>query len=194
MKTLLLTAASGLTLLGAASASAAPTGAAVIRVGGSSAETCYHAAAARDGSQPALDECNSAINQDVIPFSDLVATYVNRGILLLVRGDYKGAEADFTQASELQPSQPEAWLNKGIARYQRGDTEAARKLFTKAIELNTSYAALAYFGRGLANEDAGDVRAAYSDLRRASDLDPKWDAPREQLKRFKVVPRTTALG
>jgi tetratricopeptide (TPR) repeat protein len=194
MKTLLLAAASGLALMGATSASAGPTGAAVIRVGGSSAETCYHAAAARDGSQPALSECNSAINQDVIPYSDLVATYVNRGILLLIRGDYRAAEADFNQAMALQPSQAEAWLNKGIARYQRGDTRAAKELFTRAIELRTDYAALAYFGRALANEDSGDVRAAYSDLRRASQLDPKWDAPREQLKRFKVVPKATSLG
>jgi tetratricopeptide (TPR) repeat protein len=194
MKTLLLTGASTVVLLATAPASAAPTGAAVIRVGGSSAETCYHAAVARDGSEPALNECDSAINQDVIPFSDLVATYVNRGILLLVRGDYKAAEADFNQASSMQPSQPEAWLNKGIARYQRGDAQSARDLFTKAIDLKTSFAALAYFGRALANEDAGDVRAAYSDLRRAQQLDPKWDAPREQLKRFQVVPKKTALG
>lgn len=194
MKTLFIAAASGLALTSVTSASAGPTGAAVIRIGGDSAKSCYHAAAAHDGSAPALNECNSAINQDVIPFNDLVATYVNRGIVLLIQGNYQAAEADFNQATAMEPSQPEAWLNKGIARYQRGDVQEARQLFTRALELKTEYAALAYFGRGLANEDAGDVRAAYADLRRASQLEPKWEAPREQLKRFKVVPKTTALG
>jgi tetratricopeptide (TPR) repeat protein len=193
MKAVLLIAASSLAFLSTA-ASSAPTGAAVIRVGGSSAETCYHAALAHDASPTALAECNSAINQDVIPYTDLVATYVNRGILMLIQGNYQAAEADFNRATSMQPNQPEAVLNKGIARYQRGDVQAARDLFTRAIDLRTDYAALAYFGRALANEDAGDVRAAYSDFLKAEQLDPKWNEPREQLKRFKVVPKTTGAG
>jgi tetratricopeptide (TPR) repeat protein len=193
MKTVLLIAASGLAFAGTA-ANSAPTGAAVIRVGGSSAETCYHAALARDASAPSVAECNSAINQDVIPYSDLVATYVNRGILMLVQGNYQAAEADFNRATSMQPNQPEAVLNKGISRYQRGDVQTARDLFTKAIDLKTDYPALAYFGRALANEDAGDVKAAYSDFRKAEQLDPKWSEPREQLKRFKVVPKATSMG
>ena len=38
--------------------------------------------------------------------------------------------------------------------------------------------ALAYFGRGLANEDMGNIRDAYADYRRAAQLDPQWSAPR----------------
>jgi tetratricopeptide (TPR) repeat protein len=194
MKTTMILATAAFALLGTAPASAAPTGAAVIRVGGSSAETCYHAAAARDSSEPALTECNFAINQDVIPYDDLVATFVNRGILKLVQADYRSAEADFNQAMTMAPNQAEAWLNKGIARYQQGDYKAAREMFTRALELRTNYRALAYFGRALAAEDSGDVRGAYADLRMASQLAPKWAAPREELKRFKVVAKDTTLG
>lgn len=194
MKKTMILATAAFALIGAASASAAPTGAALITVGGSSAETCYHAAAARDSSAPALNECDLAINQDVIPFGDRVATFVNRGILKLVRADYRSAEADFNQAMAMEPTQAEAWLNKGIARYQQGDVRAARDMFTRAIQLRTNYQALAYFGRGLANEDAGDIRAAYSDLKTAARLAPKWQAPRDQLARFKVMPKSGSLG
>ena len=192
MKTILL-AGSAIAFMSSA-ASSAPVGAGVITVGGSSAESCYHAAQARDASAPALAECNTAINQDVIPFTDLVASYVNRGILMLVQANYKAAEADFNQAASMQPGQPEVWLNKGISRYQQGDVKGARDLFTRAIELKTGYPALAYYGRALADEDAGDVRGAYDDLRRASQLDPSWNEPREQLKRFKVVPKPQGMG
>jgi tetratricopeptide (TPR) repeat protein len=163
-----------------------PTGSAVISVGGSSAESCYHAAVARDASDHAMRDCNTALNKDVLPYNDLVASYVNRGVLRLVKADYRNAEADFNQAMALQPSQAEAWLNKGIARYQQGDTKAALEHFDRAIKLNTRFAALAYFGRALANEDRGNIRGAYSDLRRASELSPQLDAPRRELTRFQV--------
>jgi tetratricopeptide (TPR) repeat protein len=164
-----------------------PSGAMVTTLGGTSATTCYHAAVARDTSSNAFDECNAAIVEAMVPFSDLVATYVNRGVLKLVKNDYRGAEADFDQAMSLDSTQPEAWLNKGISRYAQGDYRNARDMFSRALALKTSYAALAYFGRALADEDGGDVRGAYDDLQKASALDPKWAAPQEQLKRFRVV-------
>ncbi|MEO6255579.1 MAG: tetratricopeptide repeat protein [Sphingomicrobium sp.] len=164
----------------------APTGAAVISVGGNSAQSCYNAAAARDASANAMRDCNTALGQDVLPYTDLVASYVNRGVLRLIQADYRSAESDFDRAMALQPSQAEAWLNKGIARYQMGDTKAAVVNFDRAIELRTRFAALAYFGRGLANEDNGDIKAAYADLKHASQLNPEWDAPRQELTRFQV--------
>ena len=163
-----------------------PTGASAISVGGSAAESCYHAAVARNASAAAMADCNAAIDQEPTPFDDLVATYVNRGVLKLVLADYDLAEADFDQAIRLDPSQPEASLNKGIARYQKGDPAAAATLFGQAIENRTSYASLAYFGRALAHEDTGNIRAAYADLRKAQALSPKWDAPRLELTRFQV--------
>lgn len=168
-----------------------PTGSMISTLGGSSATSCYHAASARDVSKASFAECDAALTAETIPFDDVVATYVNRGVLKLVRSDYAGAEADFDRAMALQARQPEAWLNKGIARYQQGDYHAARDMFSHALELHTTYAPLAYFGRGLANEDSGSVRDAYADYRRAAQLDPQWSAPKEQLTRFKVVQKAS---
>lgn len=164
----------------------APTGAMQTSIGGSSAESCYHAAAARDASTQSLKECNSALGQEVLALDDLVASYVNRGVLRLVLADYRSAEFDFNEAMRLAPSQAEAYLNKGIARYQQGDTQGAIQNFERSLELRTRYPEIAYFGRALANEDRGNIRAAYSDLKRASQLSPKWEAPQRELTRFQV--------
>ena len=34
-------------------------------------------------------ECDAALTAEAIPFDDVVATYVNRGVLKLVRSDYR---------------------------------------------------------------------------------------------------------
>jgi tetratricopeptide (TPR) repeat protein len=185
MKSLLLSAAA-FAVMGM-SQSSLPTGASTVTVGGSAAESCYEAALSRDASAGAMADCNAAIEREATPFNDIVATYVNRGVLKLVLADYHSAEADFDQAMRLEPTQPEAWLNKGIARYQLNDPQAAAVLFGRAIEYRTRYASLAHYGRALAYEDTGNIRGAYQELRRATALNPGWAAPRTELARFQVT-------
>ena len=164
----------------------APTGMSVT-IGGGSASNCYRAAVVHDASNVAMDGCNAAIDQDLLSENNAVASYVNRGILHLVRTDYPRAEADFSRAMTIQPNQAEAWLNMGIAHYQQGRVESAGKLFERSIELRTQRPAIAYFGRALAKEDRGDLKGAYADLRRANELNPGWAAPVNELKRFRVL-------
>lgn len=164
----------------------APTGM-TVTIGAGSASGCYRAAVAHDTSKVAMDECNAALNHDILSQNNEVASYVNRGILHLIRTDYSSAEADFSRAMTIQPNQAEAWLNMGIAHYQQGRVESAAKLFGRSIELRTQRPAIAYFGRALAKEDRGDLKGAYADLRRANELSPDWDAPVNELKRFRVL-------
>ena len=77
----------------------------------------------------------------------------------------------------MDPNRSEPYLNMAILRFKQGKSADALPLFSKAIELGTDVPELAYYGRGLANEDVGNVRAAYDDLQRAVSLKPKWDAP-----------------
>ena len=56
----------------------------------------------------------------------------------------------------------------------------------RALALNTRKPALAYFVRGLANEDRGNVKAAYADLVHARDLAPDWKEPGVELQRYKI--------
>jgi hypothetical protein len=54
------------------------------------------------------------------------------------------------------------------------------------LALKTARPALAYYGRAAVNEDMGNLRQAYVDLRRAQMLEPSWSVPVEELKRFVV--------
>ena len=46
---------------------------------------------------------------------------------------------------------------------------------------------LAYYDRGLANDHLGNVRNAYLDYRKSSELNPAFAPPKEQLPRFRVA-------
>lgn len=167
-------------------ASTAPAAASVVTVGGSMAESCYRAADARNATDSSLSDCNRALDEQVLSAHDRVATHVNRGILRLVRGEHRLAEADFDRAIAMDAGEAEAWLNKAIARYQQGDSASALTLAERALLLGTRRPAIAYFARGLANEDRGNLRAAYADLVRARELKPDWTAPAIELQRYRV--------
>lgn len=166
----------------------APAAAAVFVVGNTDARLCYEAADSpmlpqvRD-----LRRCDEALLHENLSNYETVATHVNRGILRLRRGFTDEAVADFDRAIHLDPEQPEAYLNKGAALIRRQNPQEALQLFTVALERNTSRPAIAHYGRAVANEALGNVRAAYLDYRRASELDPEWAEPRTELARFRVV-------
>ncbi|HYC55639.1 MAG TPA: tetratricopeptide repeat protein [Candidatus Binatia bacterium] len=161
---------------------------AVTVVGASSARMCFEAA-----DSPALPtirdlrQCDTAFQEEALSQRDTVATHVNRGILRLRRGDVDAAIADFDTAIRLDPQQPEAYLNKGAALIRLNNPAEALGLFTVALEHNTERPEIAHFGRAIANETLGNVREAYYDYRRASELDPDWQDPRTELARFRVV-------
>lgn len=174
-----------LALLGAA---AAPAGASVMVIGNSSAVACYMAADAPIAPDVAdLRSCDEALRNEALDAHDIVATHVNRGILRLRRNQVDLAMADFEDAIRIDPNEPEAYLNKGAVFIRMENPGAALPLFTAAIEHNTSRPELAHYGRAIANEALGNVQAAYSDYRRASELRPDWQEPQVELRRFRVV-------
>ena len=165
-----------------------PAIASVTIVGNSSARLCYEAADSPLTPTVAdLRTCDQAFTEDALSRRDTVATHVNRGILRLRRGHVDEAIADFDQAIALDPRQPEAYLNKGAALIRLNNPAEALGLFTVALEYNTRRPEIAHFGRAIANETLGNVREAYRDYRRASELDPDWQDPRTELARFRVV-------
>ena len=159
---------------------------AITTIGSSAAQACYEAARDQRTAQVDLVNCDQALN-DVIPSSDLVATYVNRGIIFALRGDYPKALSDYDKAMSLNPGQAEAFLNKGLLllRLPRRDREALEAI-DLAIAKKTTEPALAYFARGLAHEGLGNLGAAYRDYQQAAILDPQWDLPGRELRRFRT--------
>jgi tetratricopeptide (TPR) repeat protein len=182
-------------LLGAAAclavcAVAAPAGAAIVVLGNSDARMCFEAAdspmmpAARD-----VRRCDDALLREALSGYEVVATHVNRGILRLRRGQIDGAIADFDRAIALDPDQPEAYLNKGAALLRRENAAEALTLFSSALDRNTSRPAIAHYGRAIANENLGNLNAAYRDYTAASRMAPEWREPQLELARFRVVSR-----
>jgi len=169
-------------------AAAAPAGAAVAVLGNSAARQCFQAAESPLMPRPeTMAICNQAIDAEALSRHDLVATHINRGILLVRRGETEAGLADFDRAIARDPTIAEAWFNRGVSLMRTQGPEQALPSFNQAVELSTNRPALAYFGRGVALEALGNVRGAYADFQRASQLDPEWDRPRVELARFSVA-------
>ena len=147
---------------------------------------CYLAAKLRDTSSQAIRSCNRALAEKALPRTDRVATYINRGILHLHRSATKKAAADFDRALALDPSQPEAWLNKAILTVRIGGGAEALPMIQNALELKARRPALAHYIRAIVEERRGNIRAAYDDFRRAQELEPNWQDPAVELRRFNV--------
>jgi len=162
---------------------------AVISIGGPLSRSCYQAALSEDDGNTALDECTRALAEEAMSPSDRAATYVNRGILRMLRSKDADADSDFDSALALNRDLPDAWLNKGFLRIRNGDGRDALPLLQEGISRNPERQALAIFARGVAYEQMGDFDDAYKDLRRAHALEPRWALPSEYLARYQVVSR-----
>lgn len=159
-------------------------------IGGGLARSCYEAALFDRATQESMSVCNRALSEEALTQHDRVATHVNRGILKLQLRHIDSAIDDFDRATALDPTEPEAYLNKAVALMTREEGwREAIPLFDAAIEKDTRKPELAYFGRAIANERAGDVKAAYLDYKRAAAVAPEWDDPVKELARFQVVKR-----
>jgi tetratricopeptide (TPR) repeat protein len=134
-----------------------------------------------------MSVCSRSLQVEALDAQDRAATLVNRGVIRMLSGEHRGAERDFDAALALDPGQADAWLNKGFLRLRRGDGHAALPLLERALALQARRPALAYFARGIAHEQSGNLRAAYSDLVRARELEPGWSMPVEALARYQVI-------
>jgi tetratricopeptide (TPR) repeat protein len=164
----------------------ASAAASVFTLGGPLAQSCYKAAEARDARSFAVEGCTRALDEEGLALSDRAATYVNRGIVQMVGGHNRAAEADFDAALAIDSNLSDAYLNKGFLRLREGKGQDALPLLQKGIDTGARRQALAYFARGVAYEQTGDYRSAYNDLVRARQMEPRWSLPGEWLAHYQV--------
>lgn len=157
-----------------------------ITLGGPLAVHCYHAAVDRIVTRESMSACDRALTEEPLTAKDRAATLVNRGVLMMIGGSLAEADRSFDAAIATAPGAADAWLNKGFLRLRQGNGRAALPLLQRALDLRATRPAMAYYARGIAHEQTGNLSAAYADLIKARDLDPDWDLPARDLARYQL--------
>lgn len=183
-------------ILGAALLAATTTAAADASVsvfGGGMGRDCYLAAETATPTRAGLDICTRALEEEALSLNDRAATFVNRGILRMQGKDLNAAISDFDSAIRTRPQTAEAYVNKGIAMVHLGNHDRdAVELLTLGLARSPIRPEIAYYVRGIANEQLGLTKEAYDDYTRAVALKPGWAEPLSQLERFSVKRKATA--
>ncbi len=168
--------------------SAAGQAAAFETIIGGLAGECSTLARAGHHDSDALTVCTRALAGEPLNTHDRAGTYINRGAMELGANDLEAAHADFDAAIKIRNDMGEAHIGQGaylitMERYADAEGEISRGLSLGSEEPEKGY----YF-RGIARWGQEDFKGAYLDFRKASELKPGWDLPRNQLTHFKVEP------
>ena len=166
-------------------ASASPSQAVTIVIGGGLATECYATAEFGDAFT-AYDICTRALSNQALSVRDRAATYVNRSVIRLRVRDFAGAINDVDQSIQRWPQLSEPYVNRGAALINLERPREALTELDRAISMGLEKVHLAYYNRGLAKEKLNDARGAYADYRKALELDPNFTLASEQLQRFLV--------
>lgn len=164
----------------------APAFASTLVIGSGSAQECSDAALKGLSDNRSLLACTTALELENLNFRDRARTFVNRGVLQMRQRQFGAARADFDQASNIDPSLGEAYVNRGATFVGEDRFREGVEQIDKGLTLGVKDPEKAFFNRGLANEGLGDLKAAYKDYSRASELKPDWLAPKTELARFTV--------
>lgn len=182
-----LIAFSALPLLLASSAASAQ----MTFIGREPAAVCYESALIARGDRESQRVCTLAIEGQFMTSEMRARTHVNRGVIHIAARDFESALRDFESASRLAPDlAAEISANRAAALIHLGRHREALTEANYAIEHNARARASALFNRGVALEELGDIRGAYSSYREAAEERPDWRLPREALTRFQVMELT----
>lgn len=132
-----------------------------------------------------LEICTLAI-RSAENTSNRAGSYNNRGVLLFAQGTTAEALSDFEQAIRVDGNLAQAHINRGYVLLGMRRWEDSIAAFDKGIELGAAELPKAHYNRGIAHEELGHVREAYQDYLKASELDPLYEEPKQELTRFTV--------
>jgi len=154
-----------------------------------SARECYLATLRNSSANNSagIQACSAAL--DAATESGLRAGLLaNRSYIRLRMADYPGTVADAEASLSLAPDLAAANLNRGAGLIGMGRYQDALPPLEKAVaSSNGDKLKLAYYNRAIAREHLGDIRGAYFDYKKATELDPKFAPAQEQLTRFTVT-------
>jgi len=175
----------------------------VIVLGSGMGQVCYEAAKAASEGMPfiplqltgtqidakPIDICTMALQDGQLTSRDMAGTFVNRGVLHFLAGDYRSSLSDFDSSIRIDSNIGEAHANRGAALVALQRWADSIPSITKGIEMQAAEMEKSYYNRAIANEEMGNVRGAYMDYMKAAELKPEWEPPKAQLMRFTVKRR-----
>ena len=156
--------------------------------GGNFAQNCYENATfsvrLSDASSSDLADCNQAIQQGRLNRRDLVATYINRGIINVHVGDIGRAERDYLTALDMSDRTPETFLNLGNLQYMMTNYHRAIADYDHAESLGFRQSHILHINRGMALYRLGSLDEAEAEILKALEIRPDWSRALDQLKRI----------
>jgi len=177
-----------LAVLGVASLLSQSAQAAVTVLGNGLAHTCFAAAEFGGGNpEDGIKACSEALEQMALPVRDRAATFVNRGIIYSRIDEPMMAIADYDKGIEMEPNLGEAYVDRGASLIVLSRYDEAVQDIDRGIAMGSNRLQIAYYDRGLAQEALGNVRAAYEDYKKATEIEPDFTLASSQLARFRIV-------
>jgi tetratricopeptide (TPR) repeat protein len=166
---------------------ASSTRAAVTVIGNGVAHSCYQFAEYAGNPTDGIITCTFALEQETLSVRDHAATFVNRGILRARKDDAEGALADYDRGLAMDASLAEGYVDRGAVMIVLRRYDDAVAEIDKGISLGAARLQIAYYDRGIADEALGNIRAAYEDYKKATEIQPDFRLAQDELARFRVV-------
>lgn len=154
------------------------------------AAACQDAAKIGDLSGAGVAQCTQALGS-LFSTRDLAAVHTDRGAVYLQHRQWALAKADFDAALALDPATADAYVDRGAALLGLRQYADAIADIDRGLALRPDQPEKAYFNRAIADEHLDDLKSAYQDYRKASELKPGWEAPKTELARFSLEPAPT---
>lgn len=151
------------------------------------AHQCYLASttAALTGSanQSDIDYCDKALQQALLKKRDLIATYVNRGVVHAAMENLTSAVKDYNKALKLDPNVAEAYINRGNLWFVASNYPQAIKDYNRSLELGIRQEHIVLLNRGMVYETTGRYKLAKQDYLAALEKVEEWPAALKKLER-----------
>lgn len=142
------------------------------------------------------DEAEPALKEVITRFPDLANAHYNLAYVYQMKKDWKGAEAEYTRVTELEPAKADAYIALAAVRELDGrGPEAAEGLLAAAPGFEQDF--LFQYALGITCANTGKVPEAEAAFRKAMALDPSKPEPFFQLATIAVgqnkVPEAVGL-